>query len=106
MTICDNLSRNDLVQQDRLTPNKGAPGMSKAEQEDFASSCGMSADWPPLLEFDLETDGRHIAEAPKLSGCLAYGETRQEAERACLKLALEHLHALGQSVAKRPSATR
>jgi len=40
------------------------------------------------VEFDRETDGRWIAEVPKLPGVLAYGKTRAEALAAGEALAL------------------
>lgn len=40
------------------------------------------------VEFDRETDGRHIAELP---GCLVYGETRAEADTRVRVLALHIL---------------
>ncbi len=43
------------------------------------------------IEFDRETDGRHIAEVPELPGCLAYGETRAEADAHVRALALHIL---------------
>src|SRR5258706_4106998 len=43
------------------------------------------------IEFDRETDGRHIAAVPELPGCLAYGETRAEADKRVRALALHIL---------------
>ncbi len=43
------------------------------------------------IEVEREDDGRWIAEIPELPGALAYGESREEAERACQALALEVL---------------
>jgi predicted RNase H-like HicB family nuclease len=43
------------------------------------------------VEFDRETDGRHIAQVPELPGCLAYGETREEADARARGLALHIL---------------
>ena len=43
------------------------------------------------IEFDRETDGRHIAEVPELPGCLAYGETRAEADAHVRALAFHIL---------------
>jgi predicted RNase H-like HicB family nuclease len=43
------------------------------------------------VEFDRETDGRHIAEVPELRGCLVYGRTRSEAEARVRALALRIL---------------
>lgn len=43
------------------------------------------------VEFDRETDGRHIAQVPELSGCLAYGETKEDADINVRVLALHIL---------------
>ena len=43
------------------------------------------------LEFEQETDGRWIAEAPALPGVMAYGASRDEAARRTLALALRHM---------------
>ena len=40
------------------------------------------------IEFDIEDDGRHIAEITALSGCLVYGTTRDDAARRVQALAL------------------
>lgn len=40
------------------------------------------------IEFDREADGRWIAEIPELSGVLAYGATKEEAEARVQALAL------------------
>lgn len=40
------------------------------------------------IEFDLEEDGRWIAEIPELPGVMAYGATKDEAEAADEALAL------------------
>lgn len=40
------------------------------------------------IEVEQETDGRWIAEAPELSGVVAYGESRAEAVRNVEILAL------------------
>jgi hypothetical protein len=39
------------------------------------------------VEFDLEKDGRHIAEVLELPGCLAYGQTHSEADTRVRELA-------------------
>lgn len=44
-----------------------------------------------LIEFEQETDGRWIAEIPKLPGVMAYGSTRSEAAQAAKALALRVL---------------
>ena len=44
-----------------------------------------------LLETEQETDGRWLAEAPELPGCLAYGAAPEEARRRCIELALRIL---------------
>jgi len=41
--------------------------------------------------FDKETDGRYIAQVLELPGCLAYGETRAEADARVRALALHIL---------------
>lgn len=43
------------------------------------------------VEFDRETDGRHIAEVLELPGCLVYGHTRREAEARAMTCALRIL---------------
>ncbi len=43
------------------------------------------------IEFEKETDGRWIAEIPKLSGVMAYGKTRHEAHRNVYAVALRTL---------------
>ena len=43
------------------------------------------------IEFEQETDGRWIAEAPDLPGVLAYGATRAEAKSRAESLALRVL---------------
>jgi predicted RNase H-like HicB family nuclease len=43
------------------------------------------------IEFELETDGRWIAEVIALPGALAYGSTRGEAQRKAETLAQEVL---------------
>jgi predicted RNase H-like HicB family nuclease len=40
------------------------------------------------VQFDRETDGRHIAEVLELPGCLVYGRTHREAEARVRALAL------------------
>jgi predicted RNase H-like HicB family nuclease len=41
-----------------------------------------------LVRYDLEDDGRVIAEIADLPGCLVYGATREEARRKVIALAL------------------
>ena len=43
------------------------------------------------IEFELETDGRWIAEIDQLPGVLAYGATREEAQAKVEALALRVL---------------
>lgn len=43
------------------------------------------------IEFEKETDGRWIAEVPKLPGVMAYGKTKQEAQRKVYAVALRTL---------------
>jgi predicted RNase H-like HicB family nuclease len=43
------------------------------------------------IEFDRETDGRHIAEVLELPGCLVYGRTQREANARVRALALHIL---------------
>ncbi len=43
------------------------------------------------IEFEQEADGRWIAEIPELSGVMAYGATRQEAQAKVEALALRVL---------------
>lgn len=42
-------------------------------------------------EFERETDGRWIAEIPKLPGVMAYGDTKQDALRKVYAIALRTL---------------
>ena len=48
-------------------------------------------DSPLLIEFELEVDGRWIAEVKDLPGVLAYGHTREEALARTQALALRVL---------------
>ena len=43
------------------------------------------------VEFEKEQDGRWIAEVPKLPGVMAYGKTKQEAQRKGEAIALRTL---------------
>ena len=43
------------------------------------------------VEFDRESDGRWIAEIPKLPGVMAYGNTKQSALRKVYAVALRTL---------------
>ena len=43
------------------------------------------------IEFELEDDGRWIAEIPQLSGVMVYGATREEARARVEALALRVL---------------
>lgn len=43
------------------------------------------------VEFEKEFDGRWIAEIPKLPGVMAYGKTKQEAQRRVYAVALRTL---------------
>ena len=43
------------------------------------------------VEFDREEDERWIAEVPKLPGVVAYGNTKQEAQRKVFAIALRTL---------------
>ena len=40
------------------------------------------------IEFEIEDDGRWIAEIPEIPGALAYGATREEAKASVEALAL------------------
>lgn len=40
------------------------------------------------IEFDMEDDGRFIADIPALPGVMAYGKSREEAARKAQSLAL------------------
>ena len=48
------------------------------EEEDFGRICYNMF---MKIEFEKETDGRWIAEIPRLPGVMAYGKTKQEAQR-------------------------
>ena len=41
-----------------------------------------------IVETELETDGRWIAEIPQVAGALAYGKTREEATNRAYAIAL------------------
>ncbi len=43
------------------------------------------------VEFDRETDGRWIAEIPKLPGVMTYGATKREAQQRVYAIALRTL---------------
>lgn len=43
------------------------------------------------VEFEKEVDGRWIAEIPNLPGVMAYGKTKQEAQRKVYAIALRTL---------------
>jgi predicted RNase H-like HicB family nuclease len=43
------------------------------------------------IEFDRETDGRWIAEMPRVPGVMAYGATKGEAQRRVQAIALRTL---------------
>lgn len=43
------------------------------------------------VEFDVEADGRIIADIPAVPGCTAFGASREEAGNAALKLAAQAL---------------
>ena len=47
--------------------------------------------FPMKVEFEKEVDGRWIAEIPKLPGVMAYGKTKQEAQRKVYAIALRTL---------------
>ena len=42
-----------------------------------------------LIEHEVESDGRHIAEIPALPGCVVYGATRREALTRVVALAMD-----------------
>ena len=44
-----------------------------------------------LVEFERETDKRWIAEIPKLPGVMAYGATKNEAQKKVFAIALRTL---------------
>lgn len=44
-----------------------------------------------VVEFEREEDGRWIADIPKLPGVMAYGKTKQEAQRRVSAIALRTL---------------
>ena len=46
---------------------------------------------PFIIEFEREEDGRWIAEISKIPGAMAYGSTKQEAERRAYAIALRTL---------------
>lgn len=43
------------------------------------------------IEFDIENDGRHIAEIPEIPGVIAYGATELEAYNNAVALAMRVL---------------
>ncbi|HEX6824662.1 MAG TPA: type II toxin-antitoxin system HicB family antitoxin [Candidatus Sulfotelmatobacter sp.] len=44
-----------------------------------------------IVETELETDGRWIAEIPQVPGALAYGKTREEATNKAYAIALRSI---------------
>ena len=54
------------------------------------------------IEFDMEKDGRHIADIPSFPGVLAYGDTQEEAkanvEALALRVLADRIEASKQSV--------
>jgi predicted RNase H-like HicB family nuclease len=50
------------------------------------------------VDFELEDDGRWIAEIPALPGVLAYGSTREEAASRVRALALRVIASVSQPV--------
>ena len=44
-----------------------------------------------VIEFERETDKRWIADIPKLPGVMAYGSTREEAQKKVFAIALRTL---------------
>lgn len=42
-----------------------------------------------LIEHEVESDGRHIAEIPALPGCVVYGATKREALSRVVALAMD-----------------
>ena len=46
---------------------------------------------PFLIEFERETDKRWIADVPKLPGVMAYGSTKEEAQKKVFAIALRTL---------------
>jgi len=46
---------------------------------------------PFIIEFERETDRRWIAEIPKLPGVMAYGLTKNEAQKKVFAIALRTL---------------
>lgn len=44
-----------------------------------------------LIEFERETDKRWIADIPKLPGVMAYGATKEEAQKKVFAIALRTL---------------
>ncbi|MBX3044413.1 MAG: DUF1902 domain-containing protein [Candidatus Kapabacteria bacterium] len=45
------------------------------------------------IEYDLEDDGRWIAEIPSIPGVLAYGNTKEDAATKVITLAIDVLSA-------------
>jgi len=58
------------------------------------------------VKFDMEEDGRWIAEIPELPGVLAYGGTKAEAEFKAVALALRVLADRTEQVKKPPKSIR
>ena len=52
--------------------------------------------------FDRETDGRWIAEVPRVPGALAYGKTKSEARTKAMAVALR---ALADQLEQKPRAS-
>ena len=59
------------------------------------------------IEIEQEADGRWLAEAPEIPGCLAYGATPTEARRRCIELVFRVLaERVANSEALPPSVDR
>jgi predicted RNase H-like HicB family nuclease len=56
------------------------------------------------VEFELEDDGRWLADIPELPGVMAYGKTKQDAEVAAVALALRVLADRTEQVRKPPKS--
>ncbi len=69
------------------------PCRSLGEVEDVISYLGSGICYSISMkvEFEKEADGRWIAEVPKLPGVMAYGKTKQEAQRKVYAVALRTL---------------
>ncbi len=85
-----------LIRQSVHYLGKMKPGFSIRHPYDMAAERkppqgARSGDLRFIVETELETDGRWIAEIPQVPGALAYGATREEAINKAYAIALRSI---------------